>query len=162
MPAKAKESAQRDEIPTRRDLIRRSRYRTPYGEQVPEQSSSTRPVVTTVNIGASDPRRLANFYLELLGLEVAEQEPDWVLLRDPRGGVGLSFQRETPYERPVWPARPGAQQMMLHLEIRVDDLAAASARAEDCGATMAALQPQDDVRVYLDPDGHPFCLWLDS
>ena len=21
-------------------------------------------------------------------------------------------------------------------------------------------QPQDDVRVYLDPAGHPFCLWV--
>ncbi len=118
--------------------------------------------MTTVNIGASDPERLANFYLQLLDLTVVEQEADWILLRDPRGGVGLSFQRETPYERPVWPTRPGAQQMMLHLEIRVDDLAAASARAEECGATLAADQPQDDVRVYLDPDGHPFCLWLDS
>ena len=127
-----------------------------------EQSSSTRPVVTTVNIGASEPERLANFYLRLLDLVVVEREADWILLRDPGGGVGLSFQRETPYERPVWPTRPGTQQMMMHLEIRVHDLAAASAWAEDCGATLATNQPQDDVRVCLDPDGHPFCLWLEA
>ena len=29
------------------------------------------------------------------------------------------------------------------------------------GATLAEFQPQDDVRVMLDPAGHPFCLYLD-
>ena len=28
------------------------------------------------------------------------------------------------------------------------------------GATVAELQPQADVRVHLDPAGHPFCLFL--
>ena len=27
------------------------------------------------------------------------------------------------------------------------------------GATLAEFQPQDHVRVCLDPAGHPFCLW---
>jgi hypothetical protein len=43
----------------------------------------------------------------------------------------------------------------------VDDLAAGCAFAEACGAEPASFQPQHDVRVYLDPDGHPFCLWSD-
>lgn len=132
--------------------------------QVSERSPSPAPaanlVLTTVNIGASDPGRLAQFYAALLGWDLAEQEPDWVLLRDPLGGVGLSFQTERPYVRPVWPTRAGEQQMMMHLEVRVDDLRAATTWAETCGATPAEEQPQDDVRVYLDPDGHPFCLWL--
>jgi hypothetical protein len=51
--------------------------------------------------------------------------------------------------------------MMAHLEILVDDLAAALAHAVECGATAPEFQPQDDVRVCLDPDGHPFCLYLD-
>ena len=29
----------------------------------------------------------------------------------------------------------------------------------DAGATLAAHQPQKAVRVMLDPDGHPFCLF---
>ena len=29
------------------------------------------------------------------------------------------------------------------------------------GATLAEHQPQDDVRVMLDPAGHPFCLCMD-
>jgi hypothetical protein len=49
---------------------------------------------------------------------------------------------------------------MMHLEIRVDELASALAHAVECGATVADHQPQDDVRVCLDPSGHPFCLWL--
>jgi len=28
------------------------------------------------------------------------------------------------------------------------------------GATLADFQPQDDVRVYFDPAGHPFCLFI--
>jgi hypothetical protein len=51
--------------------------------------------------------------------------------------------------------------MQLHLEIEVDDLAAASAHAEACGARAAAFQPQKDVRVHVDPAGHPFCLYTD-
>jgi catechol 2,3-dioxygenase-like lactoylglutathione lyase family enzyme len=115
---------------------------------------------TTVNINAPVPGELARFYQRLLGWEIAHEEAHDVILRNPDGGVGLSFQTESVYEPPVWPARPGAQQMQLHLEIRVDDLDEASKHAEACGATRAEFQPQDDVRVYLDPAGHPFCLWL--
>lgn len=116
--------------------------------------------LTTVNLSAPEPVALACFYQRLLGWEIAEAEPDWVLLRNPGGGVGLAFQTESPYVRPRWPAGPGDQQMMMHLEIRVDDLEDAGAHAEACGATRADYQPQDDVLVYLDPAGHPFCLWL--
>jgi len=117
--------------------------------------------VSTVNLSAPDPGKLARFYQRLLAMEIAAEEPDWVLLRDPEGGVALSFQTEEPYARPVWPAAPGAQQMMMHLEVRVEeDLDGAVAHAVAAGATLADFQPQDDVRVCLDPAGHPFCLWL--
>jgi len=116
--------------------------------------------LTTVNIGAPDPGALAGFYGKLLGWEIRAEEPDWVVLKNPDGGATLSFQTETSYVRPVWPAGPGDQQMMLHLEIRVEDLDSAGAHATACGATLAEHQPQDDVRVYVDPAGHPFCLWL--
>ena len=78
----------------------------------------------------------------------------------PAGGVGLSFQRDPAYVRPTWPSTAGAQQMMAHLEIAVDDLDAAVSYAVAAGASLAGFQPQDDVRVCLDPDGHPFCLYL--
>jgi len=49
--------------------------------------------------------------------------------------------------------------MSIHLDIEVDDLDVAGAQAVEAGATLAEFQPQDDVRVYLDPAGHPFCLF---
>ena len=38
------------------------------------------------------------------------------------------------------------------------DLEAAVADAVALGATVATAQPQEHVRVLLDPAGHPFCL----
>ena len=111
-------------------------------------------------LDAPDARELAAFYQRLLGWTVAQDEDDWVTLAAPNGGPGLSFQTETAYVRPVWPAKPGDPQMSVHLDIRVEDLEQAGAHAEKAGATLADFQPQDDVRVYIDPDGHPFCLFL--
>ena len=118
--------------------------------------------LTTVTLNSPDPPALARFYSRLLGWPIETEEPGWVTLRNPDGGIGMGFHIEDIYVRPVWPAEPGEQQMMMHLEIRVDDLEAGSAHARECGAILADYQPQDDVRVHLDPDGHPFCLYLDQ
>lgn len=111
-------------------------------------------------LDSPDPVALAGFYQRLLGWPVVQSEPNWVKLQLPGGGAGLSFQPETDYRPPTWPSGPGDQQMMTHLDIAVDDLDEAGAYATECGATLAGFQPQDDVRVYLDPAGHPFCLFL--
>jgi catechol 2,3-dioxygenase-like lactoylglutathione lyase family enzyme len=116
--------------------------------------------LTATVLDAPDPRELAGFYQRLLGWPVGTDEADWVTLVPPEGSSGLSFQREPVYERPTWPAVRGRQQMMLHLDIEVDDLEAAGAHAVAAGAVLAEFQPQEDVRVYLDPVGHPFCLWV--
>jgi len=115
--------------------------------------------LTGTNIDSPDANALADFYRRLLGWTAATEEPGWVILRPPDGGLTLNFQTETGYVRPAWPAGPGDQQMMMHLEIQVDDLEAGVAHAVAAGATLAELQPQDDVRVCLDPAGHPFCLY---
>jgi catechol 2,3-dioxygenase-like lactoylglutathione lyase family enzyme len=104
---------------------------------------------------------MADFYGRLLGWEVTFSEPQWVLMRNPAGGTGLSFQAEAGYREPVWPEQPNAQDKMLHLDIKVDDLDRAVAHALECGARLAEFQPQERVRVLLDPAGHPFCLFLD-
>ena len=130
--------------------------------------------VSTVNISAPDPPALAAFYARLLDWEVLVDEGKWVLLRGPES-VGISFEYDEQYQPPVWPTEPGRAPMQLHLEVRVTDLAGATAHALECGATLAEYQrpygclttrreyqPQDDVRVCLDPAGHPFCLWLDE
>ena len=112
-----------------------------------------------VVLDSPDARELAAFYQRLLGWKIQDEEPDWVTLKPPGGGAGLSFQTESNYARPVWPAKDGDQQMMVHLDIGVDDLAVAGAHAAAAGAQLADFQPQEDVRVYLDPAGHPFCLF---
>lgn len=114
-------------------------------------------------LDAHDAHELADFYVRLLGYEVRAEEPDWVLIRPPDGdGISLSFETERLHVPPVWPAGPGDQRMQLHLDIQVDDLAAETARALAEGARLAEYQPQDDVRVFFDPAGHPFCLWVET
>jgi catechol 2,3-dioxygenase-like lactoylglutathione lyase family enzyme len=122
--------------------------------------------VTSVTIGAPDPRALAAFYARLLGTEVAVSEParpgnppedGWAQLR-AEGAPTLNFEYERDYVPPVWPSRAGEQQIMEHLDIQVDDLEAATTWAIECGARLADFQPQDLVRVLYDPAGHPFCL----
>jgi catechol 2,3-dioxygenase-like lactoylglutathione lyase family enzyme len=117
-------------------------------------------VLTGIVLDAPDANELAAFYRRLLGWDVLKDEPDWVMLSAPGGGAGLSFQTESRYVRPVWPPGPGDPQMSMHLDIQVDDLDEAGAQAIAAGAVLAGFQPQEHVRVYLDPAGHPFCLYV--
>lgn len=124
----------------------------------------------TVNLDCADAHAMAHFYAGLLGWEPTFTEPDWVLMRDPGGGTGLSFQETPVYEPPVWPEDPGRQQKMIHLDMRVNPadgedgqaaLDAAVGRALSLGGTLAGFQGRDDLRVVFDPSGHPLCLFLD-
>jgi predicted enzyme related to lactoylglutathione lyase len=123
-------------------------------------AQSPRFTYSGVVLDAPDPRALAGFYRRLLGWTVDQDSPEWVSLVPPGGGSKISFQAEPAYVRPVWPSGTEHQQMMMHLDVEVDDLDAAGAHAVAAGATLAVYQPQKLVRVYLDPDGHPFCLWV--
>jgi len=111
-------------------------------------------------LSTRDARASAAFYELLLGWPRRVDEPGWVIVRPDGAGHGLSFHEDVEYLPPIWPSRPDAQQMMVHLDIATDDLEAAVAHAVACGAEIAEYQPQDDVRVMLDPDGHPFCLFV--
>lgn len=132
----------------------------------------------TVNLDCTDALAMARFYGGLLGWEPTAIEPDWVLMRHPDGGTGLSFQQTDDYERPTWPEAPGRQQKMVHLELRVRPtgvdrageyseqqgqaaLAEAVRLAVSLGGTLAEPQFRTDLRVVLDPSGHPLCLFLD-
>jgi catechol 2,3-dioxygenase-like lactoylglutathione lyase family enzyme len=115
--------------------------------------------ISAAVLGASDPQALAAFYARLLGWTVVDNQPFWAMVRPPSGGTGLSFQHEPDYIPPVWPAASGEQQMMSHLDIAVEDLDAGVAWAMEAGAKLADFQPQEHVRVMLDPAGHPFCLF---
>jgi catechol 2,3-dioxygenase-like lactoylglutathione lyase family enzyme len=112
-------------------------------------------------IEAPDPGALAAFYSELLDWPVVHEEPGTVVVQ-PRDSVFIVFQAAQDYVPPVWPPAPGQQRAMMHLDIEVTDLDAAVADAVALGARVADIQPQDNVRVLLDPAGHPFCLCRDD
>ena len=118
--------------------------------------------LTAAVLGTLDPPGLARFYQRLLGWPIRDDEPGWATLRPAGGGTGLSFQLEPDHVPPVWPPQPGTQQMQTHLDLEVDDLDAACALAEDAGARPIGGydSPEEVVRVYADPAGHPFCLFV--
>lgn len=113
--------------------------------------------ITSVTIGAPDPGALAEFYAQLLGGEVGVSEPGWTQVRTET--LTLNVEHERHWVTPTWPAAADRQVATQHLDIRVDDLEAAEQWALDCGARLAPVQPQSDVRVLIDPVGHPFCLF---
>ena len=113
-------------------------------------------------IEAPDPGALAAFYSALLDWPVVHQEPGTAIVKPPQDSVYMVFQRAEDYVPPVWPPAGGAQRTMMHLDIEVTDLDAAAADAVALGARVADFQPQDNVRVLLDPAGRPFCLCRDD
>ena len=134
---------------------------------MPSSPTADRPPLrwTGVCLDCSDADELAAFYGRLLGWEVTGRDgAGWINMRDPEGGVGLNIQAEEWYEPPVWPEQPGGKDKMLHFEIRVDDVEAAVAHTIAAGGRVAEHQPRgraaEELRVMLDPAGHPFCLFV--
>lgn len=125
----------------------------------PGTEASARLAATVLD--APHAGELAGFYASLLGWTTMESDENWARIGPTDGGrPGLSFQREPKFETPTWPSRTDRQQMQVHLDILVEDLGAAVARAESLGARQAEYQPQDGVRVMLDPVGHVFDLFV--
>jgi catechol 2,3-dioxygenase-like lactoylglutathione lyase family enzyme len=108
---------------------------------------------------AEDALGLAAFYERFLGWPVVQRAPGGWALLESGDGQKIEIQGSAEYVRPTWPTRPGAQQMMMHVDFATDDLDAAVAWALEAGATVAEFQPRPAVRVMLDPAGHPFCLF---
>lgn len=125
-------------------------------------------------LGAHDPRALAEFYRQLLGLvyrpgdeppaNAADDAADWLVLRTSDGGRALAVQANAELTPTTWPA-PDVP-MQLHLDMTVPDIAsldAARERAIGLGARLV-LDRSDDgdepLYVLADPEGHPFCVFV--
>lgn len=108
------------------------------------------PVVV---LDCPDPSVLANFYADLLGWTVSEND-DWWTASGPGGH--FDFQRVEDFVAPEWPGQEKPQQM--HIDVVVDDLDVAEQAVIELGATKHENQPGTSFRVFLDPAGHPFCL----
>lgn len=115
-------------------------------------------------LGTPDPVGLGRFYQALLGGDLNERDPGFVtLLVQPTDHTNLAFQLEPDHVPPTWPTpQTSQQQMQLHLDVGVASVPEAVEDTLALGATLAQFQPQDDVRVMLDPAGHPFCIYLDT
>ena len=135
----------------------------------------TGPRFRQVVLDGTDVRTLAEFYRRLLvwdyrtGDEApppGTEDKDWLVLRNPDGGAQLAFQQVDRLEEASWPdAEPVPQQ--LHLDLTVDsveDLEAQHARVLELGGRLRydrSDDPEEPLRVYADPAGHPFCIFVD-
>ena len=86
-------------------------------------------------------------------MDVTYDGPEGALVAG--GGKSLMFQQVSDYTPPQWPDPAHPQQ--AHLDILVDDLDAAGARAVELGATSLD-SGGATFRTYADPAGHPFDL----
>jgi len=109
----------------------------------------------TVAIDAPDARRLAAFYTALGGWTSPYAEDDWIQL-ETGDGWRLAIQHSPDHVPPRWPDPAFPQQ--AHLDLRVPDLAAGTARAVELGATL--LRAGEQWHTLADPAGHPFDLCL--
>lgn len=134
------------------------------------------PLVRQVVLDTTDARRLAEFYRELFGYRYrpgdeppspGEPDPagrDWLVLRAPDGGVGLAFQQVDELTPSTWPDNAVPQQ--LHLDTTVSttqELRAQHERVLSLGGRMLHDRiddPEEPLRVYADPAGHPFCIFV--
>jgi Glyoxalase-like domain len=134
------------------------------------------PRLRQVVLDGTDVRALAEFYRRLLGWRYrpgdeppAPGEPDpagqdWLVLRDAVGGVQVAFQQVDALPEATWPEGPIPQQ--LHLDLTVPttaELDGQHRRALDLGARLLedhADDPEEPLRVYADPAGHPFCIFV--
>jgi catechol 2,3-dioxygenase-like lactoylglutathione lyase family enzyme len=102
-----------------------------------------------------DPRTLAAFYAEVLGMRINEDYDDWVVIGEAPGARRLAFQRATTWVPPRW---PDPEHPTMHLDIRVDDVDAAERAVLALGARRLPAERETGFRVFADPVGHPFCL----
>ncbi len=108
-----------------------------------------------VVIDCPDPAALAAFYSELIGQPVTYTSEDFVVVAASERASGLAFQLAPGHRPPTWPDDAVPQQ--FHLDVMVDDVAAAAERVVAIGATKLEVTAEG-VNVYADPAGHPFCL----
>lgn len=134
------------------------------------------PELRQVVLDCTDARLLAEFYRRLLGLRYrpgdeppAPGEPDpsgqdWLVLRDSSGNASMAFQQVAVLPEATWPEGPIPQQ--LHLDITVPTTAELDVQHERALALGARLlhdrsdDAEEPLRVYADPAGHPFCIFV--
>jgi len=133
-------------------------------------------VLRQVVLDCTDARVLAEFYRRLLGWRYrpgdeppAPGEPDtvgqdWLVLANAGGTARMAFQQVPALPRVTWPHGPVPQQS--HMDLTVPTSAELDIQHERVLALGAQLlhdrsdDPDEPLRVYADPAGHPFCIFV--
>lgn len=137
-----------------------------------------RPRLRQVVLDSTDARRAAEFWRGLLGLvyRPGHEAPaageddaagrDWLNLRTPAGEPVLAFQQVAELAPATWPEHEVPQQLHLDLTVRdVPELDAVHERVLRLGGVLRldrSDDPEEPLRVYADPDGHPFCVFVEG
>lgn len=106
--------------------------------------------LSQIVVDCRDPRRLVRFWAALLGGDPVDRDRGWSHV-EPPGWVRLAFQ-------PVGEGK--AAKNRLHLDVEVDAIEPAVARALRLGATRTGEPVTDDqgsFQVMADPEGNEFC-----
>jgi hypothetical protein len=138
--------------------------------------AETRPSLRQVVLDCTDARSLAEFYRNLLGLAYRpgdeplapgqhdERGADWLVLRTADGVPRLAFQQVGRLPEATWPDGPVPQQLHLDLTVEsVADLQVQHERVLRLGGRLLqdrSDDPEEPLRVYADPAGHPFCVFV--
>lgn len=106
-------------------------------------------------IDAIDPDRLAEFWQQVLGVEVIEREADWIQLAPDRGRAFLAFQ---PVADPA-----AAGQSRLRIDLEVEDMDVARSRIEALGGRFVTELHEAKGGTHYrmaDPEGNEFTVVL--
>ena len=136
----------------------------------------TYPLLRQVVLDSTDTRGLAEFYRQLLGYnyrpgdeippagEPDERGRDWLVIRDPGGGAGMAFQQVDELPETTWPEATIPQQLHLDMSVTsVEEFEKQHERATSLGAQVRydrSHHEQEPLRVYADPAGHLFCIFV--
>lgn len=132
------------------------------------------PEILQTVLDTTEPRRLAEFYRQLLGYsyrdgdappaEDQSDDADWLVLVDANGARRLAFQSVDELPPTTWPS--SEVPMQLHIDVTVADVAELEFhrdRALGMGAKLVLDRredPDEPLYVLADPSGHPFCIFV--
>ncbi|HET9870965.1 MAG TPA: VOC family protein [Propionibacteriaceae bacterium] len=113
--------------------------------------------IGAITIDCSDAEVLRRFYSEALEGGVVPAHPQALRV----GELMLVFRELEGWVPPIWPG--GNMQMHFEVLVPVGELERQAERLVSLGAQKSSHQDPNDpgLIVFLDPAGHPFCLFED-